>query len=221
MRDPHEARAAPRRLWPICLPFTAHCPLSTAHGLLVVLLLVGSACRPTPASTLPVLLPAPEFSLIDQQGRPFSSADVAGKVVVANFVFTSCTDICPALTATMARVQDGLKAAKLDDRATLLSFSVDPERDTPEALDLYGRQFGADPAGWRFLTGDRGQIEALLATGYKVGAPPPIAGSDGRLDVVHTNRFVLVDPRGQIRGYPRGDEVDVGQLIEEVRRLAA
>ena len=75
----------------------------------------------------------------------------------------------------------------------------------------------ADPATWRFLTGDRAQVDNLLLTGFKVGAPPPAPGRE----IVHTNRFVLIDPRGQIRWYPRGDEVDVGQVVEEVRRLAA
>ena len=185
--------------------------------LLAAALAIGAGCRPA-ASSLPVLGPAPEFSLIDQQGRPTSSADLAGKAVVANFVFTSCTDICPALSATMGRVRDGLEQARLLDKALLLSFSVDPEHDTPRVLAEYAERFGADPATWRFLTGERSQIDALLLTGFKVGAPLPAAG---RQEIIHTNRFVVIDPRGQIRWYPRGDEVDVGQLIEEVRRLAA
>lgn len=182
---------------------------------------LAAGCRP-PASTLPLIGPAPEFSLIDEQGRPFGASDLAGKVTVANFVFTTCTDICPALTATMARVQAELRSARLLDKATLVSFSVDPDHDTPEALAEYARRFGADPGAWRFLTGDRAQIEGLLTTGFKVGAPPPMARTPGgQPEVVHTNRFVVIDPRGQIRWYPRGDEVDVGQLVEEVRRLAA
>lgn len=187
---------------------------------LIAMLVAGIACRP--ASTLPVLGSMPEFALVDQQGRPVSSADLAGKVVVANFVFTTCTDICPALTATMGRVRDELKEARLlDGKAVLVSFSVDPEQDTPKALAEYGERFGADPAHWRFLTGDRDEIDRLLLTGFKVGAPPPAVSIDGRREVIHTNRFIVIDPRGQIRWYPRGDEVDVGQLVEEVRRLAA
>ena len=186
-----------------------------AAALVLVAALALAACRPT--STLPVLYPAPEFSLTDQQGRPVSSADLAGKVVVADFVFTTCTDVCPLLSGTMSQVQTGLKqAGLLGNKAVLLSFSVDPEQDTPAALAEYAERFGADPAGWRFLTGDRDQIEALLTTGYKVGAPPRIPGRE----IVHTNRFVVVDPRGQVRWAPRGDEFDVGQLVEEVRRLA-
>jgi len=185
----------------------------------IALLLVGTlllaACRP--ASTLPVLYPAPEFSLTDQQGRPTTSAELAGKVVVADFVFTTCTEVCPLLSGTMSQVQAGLKqAGLLGNKAVLLSFSVDPEQDTPAALAEYAERFGADPNGWRFLTGDRAQIEALLTTGYKVGAPPRTPGRE----IVHTTRFVVVDPRGQVRWAPRGDELEVGQLVEEVRKLA-
>ena len=190
--------------------------------LLVASLVVTPACRP-PASTLPVIYPAPELALVDQRGAPFSSADAAGKVVVTNFVFTTCTDVCPLLTAAMASARDELRAAGLlGEKVLLLSISVDPEQDSPEALATYAERFGADPSNWRFLTGDRGQIESLLVTGYKVGAPPRAPSSaGGPSQLVHSNRFVVVDARGQIRWMPRGDELDVGQLVEEVRRLAA
>ena len=135
-------------------------------------------------------------------------------------MFTTCTDICPLLSGTMSQVQAQLKqAGLLGTKAVLLSFSVDPEHDRPAVLAEYAERFGADPSGWRFLTGDRAQIEGLLTTGYRVGAPPrvPVPGRE----IVHTNRFVVVDPRGHVRWVPRGDELDVGQLVEEVRKLAA
>jgi protein SCO1/2 len=186
-----------------------------------LLLLLGAACRP--ASTLPVVGPAPEFSLVDQRGRPFSSAELAGKVVVTNFVFTTCTDICPLLTGTMAQVQERLKQAGLFERkAVLVSISVDPEQDTPGALAAYAERFRADPAGWRFLTGERAQIESLLVTGYKVGASPRTPRPDGSpSEIVHSSRLVVTDPKGQIRWYARGEEVEIDQLVEEVKRLAA
>ncbi len=198
-------------------------PLALALALGLAL---GVACRLVgtrhAVSALPVLAPAPEFSLIDQRGRPFSSAELAGKVVVGNFIFTTCTDICPLLTGTMAQLQGRLKqAGLLGGKAMLISISVDPARDTPEALAAYAERFGADDASWRFLTGDPAQLESLLVAGYKIGAPfrgPP--GSDGQSQLVHSSRFVIIDPKGQIRWYPRGDELDLDQLVEEVRRLA-
>ncbi len=185
-----------------------------------LVLAVGVACRPR--STLPELWQAPEFALTDQTGRPFASSELAGKVVVANFVFTTCTDICPLLTGTMARVRDELRSARLlGDKAMLVSFSVDPEQDTPTALAEYGARFGADPTEWKFLTGDRRQIDDLLTVGYKVGAPPRIAKPGAPPEIVHTNRFALVDGRGQVRALLSGNELDVSQLVEEVRRLAS
>jgi hypothetical protein len=107
--------------------------MARAWALAICVLLAATvACKP--ASTLPVLFPAPQFDLIDQTGRPFSSSHLTGKVVVANFIFTTCTDICPLLTATMAQVRDQLKQTKLlGEKAVIVSFSVDPEPDTPAA----------------------------------------------------------------------------------------
>lgn len=189
-------------------------------GIALTLLLGALACRP--ASSLPVLFPAPQFELTDQTGRPFSSAHLAGKVVVANFVFTSCTDICPLLTATMAQVRDRLRQERLlGEKAVIVSFSVDPENDTPEALAVYGERFAAVPSEWRFLTGQRQAIDDLLIGGFKVGRPPPAARAPGgSVEIIHTNRFALIDPRGQVRALLNGEELDVAGVVEEVRRLA-
>jgi protein SCO1/2 len=195
------------------------------HRLLVLMaaamLTLAVACKP--ASTLPVLFPAPDFSLTDQTGRPFTSSHLAGKVVVANFVFTTCTDICPLLTATMAQVRDQLKQAKLlGDKAVIVSFTVDPENDTPDALATYGEKFGATPVEWRFLTGDSQAITDLLVGGFKVGRPPAVPRTPGGTpEIIHTNRFALIDPKGQVRAMLNGEELDVQRVVEEVRRLAA
>jgi protein SCO1/2 len=188
---------------------------------LALALVATVACRP--ASSLPVLFPAPDFNLTDQTGRPFTSGHLAGKVVVADFVYTTCTDICPLLTATMAQVRDQLKQAKLlGDKAVIVSFTVDPEHDTPDALATYGERFGATPVEWRFLTGDRQQIDDLLIGGFKVGRPPPAPRTPGGApEIIHTNRFALIDAKGQVRAMLDGEALDVQSLVEEVRRLAA
>jgi protein SCO1/2 len=186
-----------------------------------ILLAALVACRP--ASTLPVLFAAPDFSLTDQTGRPFTSAHLAGKVVVADFVYTTCTDICPLLSGTMAQVRDQLKQARLlGDKAVIVSFTVDPENDTPEALAAYGEKFGATPVEWRFLTGDRQSIDEILIGGFKVGRPPAAPRVPGGApEIIHTNRFALVDKQGQVRAMLNGEELDVQSLVDEVKRLAA
>ncbi|MFN8523427.1 MAG: SCO family protein [Chloroflexota bacterium] len=183
----------------------------------LALLLAVSACRP--ASKLPELGRAPDFSLTDERGQPFLSSTLTGKVVIADFVFTTCTDVCPLLSANMAQVRDGLKQRTLlPGKVQILSITVDPEQDTPAVLQAYAQRFGGGDDGWRFLTGDRTAVETLLTIGFKVGAPAPTAPGS---PIVHTSRFVIVDPRGQIRWYPRGDEVDPGQIVDEVRKLVS
>ncbi len=177
-------------------------------------------------SDLPVLGAAPPFTLTDQTGQPFGSADVKGRVVIADFIYTRCTDACPLLSATMRDLQERLKTEGLfGSQVVLLSFSVDPQYDTPEVLAQYGQRFHADPAGWRFLTGDVDVVHHLLQDGFKVGAAEPAAGRGNDPGLLHTSRFVLIDRSGQIRGYPGFDEVfDEVQgetLAQQARELAA
>ncbi|MFN8632936.1 MAG: SCO family protein [Chloroflexota bacterium] len=192
-------------------------------GVLIVtgLLALSIGCRT--GSTLPVLFHGPDFDLTDQTGRPFGSADLGGHVVLANFIFTSCTDVCPLLTATMAQVRDRLRpTGLLGGKVVLVSFSVDPQHDTPEILAEYGERFGAVPTEWRLLNGDQAAIDALMIGGFKVGRPmlrPRVPG--GVPEINHTSRFVLLDARWQARALLSGDILDVPAVVEEIRRLAA
>src|SRR5687768_5800855 len=188
-------------------------------AVLVVLLLFGAACRPEPA--LPTFGTMPEFSLVDQSGVPFSSGDLGQRVVLANFIFTSCVDTCPLLSATMGRVQEQLKAEGVyGSRTLLLSFSLDPERDTPAMLTAYGERFDVDHAGWRMLTGSSDAV-GNLAQELKLGRPIPIPPAPGgpAINLAHSNRFVLVDPTGQVRGYYPGEELNVDEVVRDIRRL--
>lgn len=186
----------------------------------LTILLLAVACKP--ASSLPTLFPAPTFNLIDQTGRPLASSHLSGKVVIANFVFTTCTDICPLLTATMSQVRDQLRGAQLlGEKVVIVSFTVDPENDTPDALRVYGERFGAVPTEWRFLTGERPAIDEILIGGFKVGRPPPVARTVGAApEIIHTNRVALIDTKWQVRALLNGEAVDIPALVEEARRLA-
>lgn len=174
-----------------------------------VLSLVAAFLAPIPRSPLPS--PAsnpddaaplvPEFRLTERSGQSLSREDLLGKVWVASFVFTHCTGPCPSVTGTMARLQADLKLAEHPD-LRLVTFTVDPDRDDPKALQKYAENFRADPTRWLFLTGEEEQIHKLLHDGFGIHAAPttnpnPPAGQE----FDHSTRLVVVDKKGHIRGY--------------------
>ena len=134
--------------------------------------------------------PLPDFTLTNQQGQPFGSADLGGKIWVADFIFTHCPTICPTMTLEMARLQSDF----VEQPVYFVSFSVDAERDTPEVLSRYAAQYGADERRWQFLTGEKERIYQLAKEGFSLAA-----GHRGS-DILHSPRFVLVTPDGDIRG---------------------
>ena len=149
----------------------------------------------------------PEFRLTEQSGQDFDSAALRGKVWVADFIYTNCTGPCPRMSSQMRQVQTGVK--NLPD-VRLLSFTVDPARDTPEVLTAYARRYHAESGRWYFLTGSRGTLQLLNREAFKLG------NVDGSLD--HSTRFVLVDRRGRIRGYYLTAEGDaVQRLLADLR----
>jgi protein SCO1 len=191
--------------------------LSAVCGLALLVLVLG--CKPEPP--LPSFGAAPHFDLVDQRGAAFTTSDVGDRVYLANFVYTRCTDTCPLLSATMGQVQEQLRAEGLfGSKALLLSFDLDPEYDRPPLLAAYGERFKADGNGWKMLTGP---IEALaqIADEYKLGRPIPLPLSETNpaINLAHSNRFVLVDRSGQVRGYYHGDDLDVGEVVRDIKRL--
>ena len=133
----------------------------------------------------------PDFNLITQQGVPLTRADMTGKIWIADFIFTNCPTICPAMTSEMARLQSEFVA----DPVYFVSFSVDPARDTSEVLSRYAKAYGADDRRWHFLTGDKAHIYQLAEKGFSLAA-----GHNGT-ELLHSTRFVLVTPDGTIYDY--------------------
>jgi len=150
------------------------------------------ACAGSPA--LPVYGPAPEFSLVERSARTIQSSELAGKVWIADFIFTTCGGVCPLMTAEMRKLQQ-----QLPPQIQLVSFSVDPAHDTPEVLRDYAARNGADPNRWWFLTGDRNAIFAVSKSGFKLALDDSM-GTEQE-PITHSTRFALVDRSGQIRGY--------------------
>ncbi|MGH7557531.1 MAG: SCO family protein [Gemmatimonadota bacterium] len=168
--------------------------------------LVLAACGNGEASEPPVYWDAPAFALVDQTGDTVRSGDLEGTVWVATFVFTNCAGVCPLITSRMAALRDSLGVeGLLGDEVRLVSFSVDPARDTPEVLRSYAGRFGGSPPSrWAFLTGTPADsIHALIQRGFKLTAVPmPPTGADtvGGYQVNHSPRLVLVDRHGRVRG---------------------
>ena len=156
---------------------------------------------------LPAIGRAPEFELISQDGVRVALADLRNKVVAVTFIYTSCPDICPLLTAKMAQVQDEL-GPKFGSKIAFISITVDPERDTPDVLRNYAQSFGANLAGWTFLTGTPQSIRAV-AKQYGVSVTKSVGS-----DVDHTFLTSLIDQQGTLRVQYLGVRFD----IEEFRR---
>ena len=177
--------------------------------LLPCLLLLFAACRPSPP--LQIYWQLPEFQLTAQSGQPFDSRSLQGSIWVADFIYTSCTGPCPRMSSQMRSVQSA--AANMPD-VKLVSFTVDPQHDTPPVLADYARRYHAAPGRWFFLTGDRSALQSICRDGFKLG------DVDGSL--VHSTRFVLVDRRSRVRGIYRTDEDDaLSRLLHDIRMLRA
>jgi len=150
----------------------------------------------------PILLTLPGFEFTNQQGDGFGSEQLRNKVWIANFIFTRCMLSCPVQTSNMARLQGILKERPQWRDIALVSFSVDPEYDTPKVLAEYGATYGADFELWRFLTGDRGRIWELCKTGFKL--PVEERPMEVGLPLFHAPHLVLVDQHLRIRGFYDG-----------------
>lgn len=216
-------------------------PSRLSRWALPILLLIGVASfvaalvLPLPWKTTPGPAPADAFevmpfALTERSGKPVSDADLKGKVWVASFVFTRCSGPCPSVTGTVARLQSELDLANTPD-LRLVTFTVDPDRDTPDELKKYAANYRAHPDRWLFLTGKEDEIHRLAKDGFKLGvsrseSPDPPAGQE----FDHSTRLVVIDRAGRVRGFfdgfqgpndPEGKRFDegFGRLKETVAAL--
>jgi protein SCO1/2 len=164
-----------------------------------------------PESTAEVVSASvPDFSLVNQKEQPLGLSDLQGKIWVADFIFTHCPTICPVMTQEMAKLQSEFDS----EPVYFVSFTVDPERDTPEVLSRYAVQFGADEKRWHFLTGEKDQIYQLANDGFKLSAAQHGGGFP------HSTRFVLVTPDGNIHDYyDSRSKPAMKQLRKDVKTL--
>jgi protein SCO1/2 len=191
--------------------------LAALAGLGVLLFVVGPPPRHRvgTAETAPAdtLWRVPDFTLVSQRGEPFGTAELAGEVWVADFFFTTCRGICPALTRTFQEVRRRVPDLRL------VSVSVDPEHDTPSVLAAYADSVGAD-AAWTFLTGPPQEVRRIVREGFKLAAEPAPPGSAE--PILHSSTLVLVDGAGLLRGvYDAFDPASLDKLVARVHTLRA
>lgn len=168
---------------------------------------------------LPVYGKIPDFQLTERSGETVSAQSLIGKIWIADFIFTRCAGICPMMSSHMKRIQEKIKD---QDDIRLVSFSVDPEYDTPEVLKKYAERFEADPGKWLFLTGDKNQIHALSQQHFRLAVAdvPEAERQAPEQTVDHSSKFVLVDEAGQIRGYYNSEELNfLDVMMPDVLRL--
>lgn len=164
---------------------------------------------------LPELLPIGEFALVDQDGETVTNADLRGKVWIVDFVFTSCPDVCPVLSTQMGNLHRRIDS----DDVRFVSVSVDPAHDTPERLRAYATRFRADTSRWSFLTGEPESMRLTIERAFRQPVGERTELSDGRYDILHAGRFMLVDRRGMLRGLYETNAEGLEQLERDALRL--
>jgi protein SCO1/2 len=160
----------------------------------------------------------PDFALTERSGRELTRADLAGAPWIADFIYTSCAGACPLLSGDMARLQN-----RLGDRVRLVSFTVDPARDSPQALAAYADRFGASPTGWLFGTGPVETMRQLISHGFHLAVVDPPAGDPDLAGVItHSEKVVLVDAGLRIRRYyDAGGRAWIDTAVADLAKLGA
>lgn len=153
------------------------------------------------------------FQLTNQQGNLITSNDLSGKIVVANFFFSTCKTVCPEMNEKVRRVQEAFKGF---DGLKILSFTVDPENDTPAQLAEYADQMQANDSMWWFLTGNKDSIYSLARESFLV----PAAEGEAANDFFHSQDIILLDPQRRMRGiYDGNSSAEIDTLIDEIKVL--
>ena len=169
---------------------------------------------------LAAIAEVPPFSLVDQNGKPMTRDDLKGTVWIASFVFTRCAGPCPMMTAKMSMLHRAID----DPGVHFVTFTVDPEHDTPAVLKQYAKSHHADEARWHFLTGNK-----ITMFNLSHGMLLPAAPASDDKPILHSERFVLVDTTGKIRNYYGTREgadierlkVNAAALIAQTSRAAS
>ena len=218
-----------------CLPFgpnlrqlfsssaCKHMPAACAVVFVVALCISSVGCKEPPramatsdTSPLPSLGEVPAFTLKDQRGASITRASFDGAPWVANTFFTSCRTICPNLMSRVSELHDA--TASLAGPVRLVSITVDPDNDTPDALANYHREQGASER-WSMLTGEFDAIRHLVVSGFHTAMGKATTDKEGTTDITHSGKLFLVDGSGMVRGYYPADDVGLKDLQKHLEEL--
>lgn len=186
--------------------------LAYAFGLLVIALTLAYTLISTRASKEPPVKygSVPHFELVDVDGQKFESSRLQGKVWLASFIYTRCKGPCPLITAQLTALQaDAFKIPGV----LFVSFTMDPENDTPSVLKTYAEQHGAQSGRWIFLTGSKQLIRDSLMPHFSLAALDQNSDAD---PIIHSTKLAVVDKRGAIRGFFNGGDISLNPAILEV-----
>ena len=207
---------------------TSSPPRSGKRVLLAVLVVLIVAAVPAILIPTYVLRPStpklddfggvPAFTFTDETGRPFGSEALRGKVTIVDFIFTRCDTVCPVSSLKMLDLQE--RSADLDAKVQLVSFSVDPEFDTPPVLARYAHEYHADARRWHFVTGPLAAVKQVVEGAFMTGMDPRGTTPSGAPDIWHGQKFLLVDHHLRIRGLYDTDAPGLDRLMRHARYLA-
>jgi len=195
----------------------------------VVLLYVWIAPRLFP---LPVYMSLPEVTMTDQDNQPYALNQARGKVVVLSLIYTHCPDICPLTTAKMKQIQERLLAEGSGPQVQMITFTVDPQRDTPAVLKRFSDVYGVNPANWEFLTGTQDQTQVMIKTlalyvervYYIDKTPVPESAlaktpADMNYSVNHSDLLFVADRAGRVRAILPGSRTELEQAIQAIHQV--
>ena len=203
----NRASAKPAMVWKVILILI---PLVTLALLLWLRQLEVNALRQRTVSSYGTV---PAFELTNQDGQPFGSTQLLGKIWIADFIYTTCPGPCPMISSRMSELQKPLEKTDVH----LVSFTIDPARDTPQVLRGYAEKLQAEPGRWDFLTGPQSTIYNLSRNGFKLAISD---GSEEKGLPVHSTRLILVDRHGEVRGYYDAAEADgMTKLLADTNHL--
>lgn len=165
----------------------------------------------------PALGDVPAFSLTNQEGLPFGTAQLAGKPYVASFIFTRCKSFCPIVFQHLKTLQERIQISKLP--LSIVSFTVDPDFDSAAVLKSHAQLMGAQPEHWTFLTTEKEAMAELVEKGFMVAMGEAFMNA-GMMDIAHAQKLVLVDAQGKIRGYYDATSQGIDEVFSRAEAVA-